>query len=46
MMRDMVLGLEVVLADGTIVSSLNHLIKNNAGTTSNRCLSAPRARWG
>ena len=31
MMRDMVLGLEVVLADGTIVSSLNHLIKNNAG---------------
>ncbi|MDE2467043.1 MAG: FAD-binding oxidoreductase, partial [Alphaproteobacteria bacterium] len=31
MMRDMVLGLEVVLADGTILSSLNHLIKNNAG---------------
>ena len=31
MMRDMVLGLEAVLADGTIVSSLNHLIKNNAG---------------
>ena len=31
MTRDMVLGLEVVLADGTIVSSLNHLIKNNAG---------------
>jgi len=31
MMRDMVLGLEVVLADGTIVSSMNHLIKNNAG---------------
>ncbi len=31
MMRDMVLGLEVVLADGTIVSSLNSLIKNNAG---------------
>jgi FAD/FMN-containing dehydrogenase len=31
MMRDMVLGLEVVLADGTVVSSLNHLIKNNAG---------------
>jgi FAD/FMN-containing dehydrogenase len=31
MTRDMVLGLEVVLADGTIVSSLNHLCKNNAG---------------
>jgi FAD/FMN-containing dehydrogenase len=31
MVRDMVLGLEAVLADGTIVSSLNHLIKNNAG---------------
>jgi len=31
MMRDLVLGLEVVLADGTVLSSLNHLIKNNAG---------------
>lgn len=31
MMRDMVLGLEAVLADGTVLSSLNHLIKNNAG---------------
>jgi len=31
MTRDMVLGLEVVLADGSVVSSLNHLIKNNAG---------------
>jgi FAD/FMN-containing dehydrogenase len=31
MTRDMVLGVEVVLADGTIVSSLNQLIKNNAG---------------
>jgi FAD/FMN-containing dehydrogenase len=31
MMRDMVLGLEAVLADGTVVSTLNHLIKNNAG---------------
>jgi FAD/FMN-containing dehydrogenase len=31
MMRDLVLGLEVVLADGTLVSALNHLIKNNAG---------------
>ncbi|MGZ5935189.1 MAG: FAD-binding oxidoreductase, partial [Rhizomicrobium sp.] len=31
MMRELVLGLEVVLADGTVMSSLNHLIKNNAG---------------
>jgi FAD/FMN-containing dehydrogenase len=31
MSRDMILGLEVVLADGTVVSSLNRLIKNNAG---------------
>ncbi len=31
MTRDMILGLEVVLADGTIVSSLNTLIKNNTG---------------
>jgi FAD/FMN-containing dehydrogenase len=31
MMRELVLGLEVVLADGTIVTALNHLIKNNAG---------------
>jgi FAD/FMN-containing dehydrogenase len=31
MMRDMVLGLEAVLADGTIVSSLKPLIKNNTG---------------
>jgi len=31
MMRDQVLGLEVVLADGTIVNSLNKMLKNNAG---------------
>jgi FAD/FMN-containing dehydrogenase len=31
MMRVMILGLEVVLADGTVMSSMNHLIKNNAG---------------
>jgi FAD/FMN-containing dehydrogenase len=31
MMRDMVLGLEAVLADGTVVEALNPLIKNNAG---------------
>jgi FAD/FMN-containing dehydrogenase len=31
MMRDMVLGLEVVLADGEVISALNPLIKNNTG---------------
>ena len=31
MMRNLVLGLEAVLADGTLVSSMNRLIKNNAG---------------
>ncbi len=30
MTRAMVLGLEVVLADGTIISSMNRMIKNNA----------------
>ena len=31
MMRDMVLGLEAVLADGTVVASMNRLMKNNTG---------------
>lgn len=31
MIREMVLGLEAVLADGTVVSSLNRMLKNNAG---------------
>ncbi|MET3527976.1 FAD-binding oxidoreductase [Phenylobacterium koreense] len=31
MTRNMVLGLEAVLADGTVVTSLNRLIKNNTG---------------
>jgi FAD/FMN-containing dehydrogenase len=31
MARDMVLGLEVVLANGTVVTSLNKMMKNNAG---------------
>lgn len=31
MTRDMVLGTEAVLADGTVVSSMNEMIKNNAG---------------
>jgi FAD/FMN-containing dehydrogenase len=31
MMRDMVLGLEVVLADGTILNSMNKMLKKNAG---------------
>jgi len=31
MMRDSVLGLEVVLADGTILDSMNRFLKNNSG---------------
>jgi FAD/FMN-containing dehydrogenase len=31
MMRDMVLGLEAVLADGSVVSAMKPLIKNNTG---------------
>lgn len=31
MMRDMVIGLEVVLADGTVVSSMTKMLKDNAG---------------
>jgi FAD/FMN-containing dehydrogenase len=31
MMREQVLGLEVVLADGTVLSSMNSMIKNNTG---------------
>ncbi|MFI4973332.1 MAG: FAD-binding oxidoreductase [Caulobacterales bacterium] len=31
MMREMVLGLEVVLADGSVVNALNPLMKNNTG---------------
>ncbi len=31
MMREQVLGLEAVLADGTVVSSMNSVIKNNTG---------------
>lgn len=31
MMRELVLGLETVLADGTVISSMNRMLKNNAG---------------
>lgn len=31
MVRDQILGMEVVLADGTILSSMNKVIKNNTG---------------
>jgi FAD/FMN-containing dehydrogenase len=31
MMRDQILGMEVVLANGTVLSSMNKIIKNNTG---------------
>jgi FAD/FMN-containing dehydrogenase len=31
MMRSLVLGLEAVLADGTVITSMNTMLKNNAG---------------
>lgn len=31
MMRNVVLGLEAVLADGTVISSMNQMLKNNTG---------------
>ncbi|MCW5730094.1 MAG: FAD-binding oxidoreductase [Alphaproteobacteria bacterium] len=31
MTRELVLGLEAVLADGTVISSMNSMLKNNAG---------------
>ncbi|MEC8429343.1 MAG: FAD-binding oxidoreductase, partial [Pseudomonadota bacterium] len=31
MTREMVLGIEAVLADGTVISSMNHVLKNNTG---------------
>lgn len=31
MMREQLLGLEAVLADGTVISSMNRMLKNNAG---------------
>lgn len=31
MMREQLLGIEAVLADGTVISSLNNVIKNNTG---------------
>jgi FAD/FMN-containing dehydrogenase len=31
MMRELVLGLEAVLADGSVLSSMNRMMKNNAG---------------
>ncbi len=31
MIRNLVLGLEAVLADGTVLSSMNQMLKNNAG---------------
>jgi FAD/FMN-containing dehydrogenase len=44
--RDLTLGLEAVLADGSVFSALRGLRKDNTGTTSSSCSSARRARSG
>ena len=46
MARDLVLGLEVVLADGRVLDALTRLARTTPATTSSRCSSAPRARSG
>jgi len=40
-----VLGIEAVLADGTVITSLNKLIKNNAGFDLRSSSSDRRGRW-
>ena len=44
MMRDLVLGLEVVLADGRVLDGLKSLRKDNTGYDVKPCSSAPKAR--
>ena len=43
MMRDLVLGLEVVLADGRVLSTLTPCARTTPATTSSRCSSARKA---
>ncbi len=45
MMREQALGLEVVLADGSVLPMLRPMIKNNTGYDLKSSSSARRARW-
>ncbi len=45
MMRQLVLGLEVVLPDGRVWNGLHALHKETAASTSSSCFSAARAPW-
>ncbi len=45
MMRELVLGLEVVLADGRVLSALSALRKDNTGYDIKSLFLVPRARW-
>ena len=45
MMRNLVLGIEAVLADGTVLTSLNRMLRTTRAMTSNSCSSAAKARW-
>ncbi len=46
MMRDLVLGLEVVLADGRVLKASRACARTIPATTSSPCSSAPKARSG
>ena len=45
MTRDLVIGVEAVLADGTVIDGLHKLRKNNTGMISSSCSLAAKARW-
>ena len=45
MTRDLILGLEVVTADGTVLKGLRKYIKNNTGIDLKQLLSAAKASW-
>ena len=45
MMREQVLGLEVVTADGTVLDLMDQVLKNNAGFDLKQLSSALKVRW-
>ena len=45
MTRDLVIGVEAVLADGTVIDGLHKLRKTIPGMISSSCSLAAKARW-